>query len=73
MSDVQNHKHTKSLRGARALGALRVAAAVLATVAAVVLVVYAIFHDYSNKLSDEFYLLTSDSMNDYTAAQKVEV
>lgn len=73
MSDVQNHKHTKSLRGARALGALRVAAAVLATVAAVVLVVYAIFHDYSNKLSDEFYQLTSDSMNDYTAAQKVEV
>ncbi|WP_366458236.1 sensor domain-containing diguanylate cyclase [Eggerthella hominis] len=35
--------------------------------------VYAIFHAYSNALSDEFYDLASDSMNDYTVAQKVEV
>ncbi|WP_244977616.1 sensor domain-containing diguanylate cyclase [Eggerthella guodeyinii] len=34
---------------------------------------YGIFHAYSNALSDEFYDLASDSMNDYTVAQKVEV
>ncbi|WP_245864873.1 GGDEF domain-containing protein [Eggerthella timonensis] len=45
----------------------------LVSIAVVGLVVYAIFHAYSNALSDEFYELASDSMNDYTAAQKVEV
>lgn len=73
MGGAHNRGHAKDARGARASVSLRPALAVIASIAVVVLVVYAIFHAYSNALSDEFYDLASDSMNDYTAAQKVEV
>lgn len=73
MGGAHNRGHAKDARGARASVSLRPALAVIASLAVVVLVVYAIFHAYSNALSDEFYDLASDSMNDYTAAQKVEV
>lgn len=73
MGGAHNQGHAKETRGARASVSLRPALAVIASLAVVVLVVYAIFHAYSNALSDEFYDLASDSMNDYTAAQKVEV
>lgn len=73
MSDANNHERANDTRGIRALVSLRPALALLASIVVVGLVVYAIFHAYSNSLSDEFYELASDSMNDYTAAQKVEV
>lgn len=73
MSGAHNHEHTKERRDARSSASLRSVLVVLVSIAVVGLVVYAIFHAYSNALSDEFYELASDSMNDYTAAQKVEV
>lgn len=73
MSGAHNHEHTKERQGARSSASLRSVLVVLVSIAVVGLVVYAIFHAYSNALSDEFYELASDSMNDYTAAQKVEV
>lgn len=73
MSGAHNHEHTKERQDARSSASLRSVLVVLVSIAVVGLVVYAIFHAYSNALSDEFYELASDSMNDYTAAQKVEV
>lgn len=73
MGGAHNQGHAKDTRGARTSLSLRPALAVIASLTVVVLVVYGIFHAYSNALSDEFYDLASDSMNDYTVAQKVEV
>lgn len=73
MGGAHNQGHAKDTRGARTSVSLRPALAVIASLTVVVLVVYGIFHAYSNALSDEFYDLASDSMNDYTVAQKVEV
>ncbi|MBC5584590.1 GGDEF domain-containing protein [Eggerthella sp. NSJ-70] len=73
MGGAHNQGHAKDTRGARTSVSLRPALAVIVSLTVVVLVVYAIFHAYSNALSDEFYDLASDSMNDYTVAQKVEV
>ncbi len=73
MGGAHNHEHTKERQDARSSASLRSVLVVLVSIAVVGLVVYAIFHAYSNALSDEFYELASDSMNDYTAAQKVEV
>lgn len=73
MSGAHNHEHAKDRQGVRASVSLRPALVVVASIVVVGLVVYVIFNAYSNALSDEFYELASDSMNDYTAAQKVEV
>lgn len=54
-------------------GSLRIVLTALVSMIVVSLVVFAIFRTYSDTLSNEFYELASDSMNDYTISQKVEV
>lgn len=73
MSAARNREHIQESRDARSSLPARSVLAVLASIAVVGFVVYAIFHAYSNSLSDEFYELASDGMNDYTVAQKVEI
>lgn len=73
MSVARNREHIQESRDARSSLPARSVLAVLASIAVVGFVVYAIFHAYSNSLSDEFYELASDGMNDYTVAQKVEI
>ena len=73
MSDVHNHEHAKENKGVGPASSLRTVIGVIVSIIAVCLVMFAIFRVYSNELSDEFYDLASVSMDDYTAAQKVEV
>lgn len=73
MSAARHREHIQESRDARSSLPARSVLAVLASIAVVGFVVYAIFHAYSNSLSDEFYELASDGMNDYTVAQKVEI
>ena len=73
MSDVHNHEHAKENKGVGPANSLRTVIGVIVSIIAVCLVMFAIFRVYSNELSDEFYDLASVSMDDYTAAQKVEV
>lgn len=73
MSDARNNESTIERSEPAPLTPLRMAALLFAVIAVICLVIYVIFHAYSNELSDEFYQLASDSMNDYTIAQKVEV
>lgn len=73
MSDARNNESTIERSEPAPLTPLRMAALLFAVITVICLVIYVIFHAYSNELSDEFYQLASDSMNDYTIAQKVEV
>lgn len=57
----------------RSRASMRAALAALLSVLVVSLVVYAIFRVYSDELSDEFYQMAIESMDDYTTAQKAEV
>lgn len=63
----------KKTRASALPAPLRTVIGVIVSIIAVCLVMFAIFRVYSNELSDEFYDLASVSMDDYTAAQKVEV
>lgn len=51
----------------------RIALAALASMFVASLVIIVIFRLYSDALSSEFYDLASESMNDYTVSQKIEV
>lgn len=73
MSDARNNESTIERSEPAPLTPLRMVALLFAVITVICLVIYVIFHAYSNELSDEFYQLASDSMNDYTIAQKVEV
>lgn len=48
-------------------------AALVASIVIAALIVLAVLYHFSESLSDEFYQMSSESMNDFTLAQKVEV
>ncbi len=72
-NNARNHAPISDSLTPESRGSLRAVLAVLVSMVVVALIVFAIFRTYSDSLSEEFYDLASESMNDYTAAQKVEV
>ncbi len=73
MKEHENKVGARVSRMRDFLGSGRVLLTAVAFILAVSVVVYGVFQSYSASLRDEFYEMTSEGMNDFTTAQKVEV
>ena len=73
MSDVHNHEHAKENKGVGPASSLRTVIGVIVSIIAVCLVMFAIFPRLLQRAQRRIHDLASVSMDDYTAAQKVEV
>lgn len=73
MTEVSSRQDTTGGWLFRTLGSARGLGILAASIVVVSIVVFAIFRIYSDSLSDEFYDLASENMNDYALTQRLEV
>lgn len=73
MGKLLHSRYCKSGHAKSPLGSPRAIASLVAAIFIVGVIIYAVFRTYSLSLSDEFYKISSEGMNDFTVAQKVEV
>lgn len=73
MAGASNKRKTTGAWSFRMLGSARGLAVLAASIVIVGIVVFAIFRVYSDSLSDEFYELAGENMNDYALTQRLEV
>lgn len=73
MAEASDKRETTGAWSLRTLGSARGLGILAASIVIVGVVVFAIFRVYSDSLSDEFYELASENMNDYALTQRLEV